>query len=79
MGKAQFAADVVHLTIENMPHPRRHGFHAKGRDALQPDGSIARRTPWNCAEVFTRRTGCWQIIHTHWSFIGGMPPDQTAG
>jgi uncharacterized protein (TIGR02246 family) len=45
---------------------------------LQPDGSIARRTPWNCTEVFTRRAGRWQIIHTHWSFIGGKLPDQPA-
>ena len=38
---------------------------------LNPDGSIASRTPWNCSEVFQRIDGQWQIIHTHWSFIRG--------
>jgi ketosteroid isomerase-like protein len=38
---------------------------------LNPDGSISRRTPWNCTEVFVRRAGIWKIIHTHWSFIKG--------
>lgn len=39
---------------------------------LQPDGAVARRTPWNCTEVFTRLDGQWRIIHTHWSLIGGQ-------
>ncbi len=38
---------------------------------LNEDGSVARRTPWNCTEVFRRREGDWKIIHTHWSFIRG--------
>jgi uncharacterized protein (TIGR02246 family) len=38
---------------------------------LNPDGSVARRTPWNCTEVFARRSGAWRIIHTHWSYIHG--------
>ncbi len=38
---------------------------------LQPDGSIASRTPWNCTEVFARSEGRWRIIHTHWSLIRG--------
>ena len=38
---------------------------------LNPDGSVASRTPWNCTEVFARANGKWQIIHTHWSFIKG--------
>lgn len=38
---------------------------------LNPDGSVANRTPWNCTEVLVRTSGQWQIIHTHWSFIGG--------
>lgn len=38
---------------------------------LKPDGSILRRTPWNCTEVFARNDGQWVIIHTHWSFIKG--------
>lgn len=38
---------------------------------LNPDGSVAHRTPWNCTEVFVRMAGPWRIIHTHWSFIRG--------
>lgn len=38
---------------------------------LNPDGSIAKRTPWNCTEVFVRNEGRWRIIHTHWSYIKG--------
>lgn len=38
---------------------------------LNPDGSISRRTPWNCSEVYARVKGRWRIIHTHWSFIRG--------
>jgi ketosteroid isomerase-like protein len=38
---------------------------------LNPDGAISHRTPWNCSEVFVRRAGQWQILHTHWSFIRG--------
>jgi ketosteroid isomerase-like protein len=38
---------------------------------LNPDGSIAKRTPWNCTEVYARSEGRWRIIHTHWSYIKG--------
>ncbi|MBU7019264.1 MAG: DUF4440 domain-containing protein [Theionarchaea archaeon] len=38
---------------------------------LNSDGSISRRTPWNCTEVFVRIEGKWSIIHTHWSYIKG--------
>jgi ketosteroid isomerase-like protein len=38
---------------------------------LRPDGSIARRTPWNCSEVYVRIDGQWKIMHTHWSYIKG--------
>ena len=38
---------------------------------VNPDGSIASRTPWNCTEVFFKIDGKWKIIHTHWSFING--------
>jgi uncharacterized protein (TIGR02246 family) len=38
---------------------------------LNPDGSVARRTPWNCTEVFARREGPWRIVHTHWSYLRG--------
>ncbi|MFC1484493.1 YybH family protein [Candidatus Neomarinimicrobiota bacterium] len=39
---------------------------------LNPDGSIAKRTPWNCTEVYVRSKGRWKIIHTHWSLIQGQ-------
>lgn len=39
--------------------------------SLNPDGSIANRTPWNCTEVFVHIHGQWQIVHTHWSLIKG--------
>lgn len=32
---------------------------------LNPDGSVASRTPWNCTEVFFKINGKWRIIHTH--------------
>jgi len=38
---------------------------------LKRDGSVSKRTPWNCTEVFTRIGGQWRIIHTHWSYIKG--------
>jgi uncharacterized protein (TIGR02246 family) len=38
---------------------------------LNPDGSVAYRTPWNCTEGFVRIAGQWRIIHTHWSYIKG--------
>jgi uncharacterized protein (TIGR02246 family) len=38
---------------------------------LNPDGSVAKRTPWNCTEVYQRLAGNWKIIHNHWSFILG--------
>ena len=38
---------------------------------VNPDGSVASRTPWNCTEVFFKTGGKWKIIHTHWSFING--------
>jgi ketosteroid isomerase-like protein len=39
--------------------------------ALNPDGSIASRTPWNCTEIYQRVQGVWKIIHNHWSYILG--------
>jgi ketosteroid isomerase-like protein len=38
---------------------------------LGTDGSVARRVPWNCSEVFLHRREGWRIIHTHWSYIRG--------
>jgi ketosteroid isomerase-like protein len=38
---------------------------------LNPDGSVSKRTPWNCTEVFIRSDDHWRIIHTHWSYIQG--------
>jgi ketosteroid isomerase-like protein len=39
--------------------------------SLNPDGSIASRTPWNCTEIYQRMQGGWKIIHNHWSHILG--------
>jgi ketosteroid isomerase-like protein len=38
---------------------------------LSPDGSVSRRTPWNCTEIYQRIDGNWKIIHNHWSHILG--------
>lgn len=38
---------------------------------LNPDGSIASRTPWNSTEIYVRMAGNWKIIHNHWSHIRG--------
>lgn len=38
---------------------------------LTSEGAVARRTPWNCTEVFRKISGQWKIIHTHWSLING--------
>jgi len=38
---------------------------------LNPDGSVSRRTPWNCTEIYQRLDGSWKIIHNHWSHIRG--------
>jgi len=39
--------------------------------SLNKDGTIKRRTPWNCSEVYAKINGSWNIVHTHWSFING--------
>jgi ketosteroid isomerase-like protein len=39
--------------------------------SLNPDGSIASRTPWNCTEIYQCMQGGWKIIHNHWSHILG--------
>jgi uncharacterized protein (TIGR02246 family) len=36
---------------------------------ISPGGGITKQTPWNATEVYFRRDGRWQIIHTHWSYI----------
>ena len=38
---------------------------------LNLDGSVSKRTPWNCTEIYQRMDGNWKIIHNHWSFIHG--------
>jgi len=38
---------------------------------LNPDGSVSKRIPWNCTEVYVRNKGQWRIIHNHWSYIRG--------
>jgi len=42
---------------------------------LNPDGTIKKRTPWNCTEVYAKIGGQWKIIHSHWSFIKGERKD----
>jgi len=38
---------------------------------LNPNGSVSRRKPWNCTEVFVRQGDSWRITHSHWSYIKG--------
>jgi len=38
---------------------------------LNPGGSVLKRIPWNCTEIYRRMDGSWKIIHNHWSFICG--------
>ena len=38
---------------------------------LNPDGSVLKRVPWNCTEIYQRMQGSWKIIHNHWSLICG--------
>ena len=42
---------------------------------LNPDGTIQKRTPWNCTEVYAKIAGEWKIIHSHWSLIKGERKD----
>jgi uncharacterized protein (TIGR02246 family) len=39
---------------------------------LNLDGSVSKRTPWNCTEIYRKIDGEWRIIHNHWSFINGV-------
>jgi ketosteroid isomerase-like protein len=39
---------------------------------LNPDGSVSKRTPWNCTAVYQQLEGSWKIIHNHWSYILGV-------
>ncbi|UCH10183.1 MAG: nuclear transport factor 2 family protein [Fidelibacterota bacterium] len=78
--KAEYAPreGKIHYDVMEFIDPR---IHVQGAMAvltyrffstqLNPDGSIAKRTPWNCTEVYVRNEGYWEIIHTHWSFILG--------
>jgi len=43
--------------------------------AYPPDGSAAEQTLWNTTEVYFRRSGRWQIVHTHWSFVNQRLPE----
>jgi ketosteroid isomerase-like protein len=78
--KAEYAAreGQIHYDVMEFIDPRvqSHGdmavlLYRFFSTTLNPDGSISRRTPWNCSEVFARIECQWRIIHTHWSFIRG--------
>ncbi len=42
----------------------------------QADGSVKRHAPWNTTEVYARLDGGWKIIHTHWSYVHDVLPDE---
>jgi ketosteroid isomerase-like protein len=42
----------------------------------QADGTEKRHAPWNTTEIYARLGGAWKIIHTHWSYINHVLPDQ---
>lgn len=79
--KAEYAKRVgkIHYDVMEFigPQVQVHGdaavlFYRFFSTHLNPDGSIASRTPWNCTEVFFKIEGRWRIVHTHWSFINGL-------
>jgi ketosteroid isomerase-like protein len=79
--KAEYAKRVGKINYDVMefidPGVQVHGdaavlFYRFFSTYLNPDGSIARRIPWNCTEVFSRIDGQWKIVHTHWSYINGQ-------
>jgi ketosteroid isomerase-like protein len=39
--------------------------------SVNPNGTIQKRVPWNCTEVYAKVAGEWKIIHSHWSLIKG--------
>lgn len=43
---------------------------------LGESGEVVQRTPWNSTEVYALLDGEWKIIHTHWSFINHVPPQE---
>jgi ketosteroid isomerase-like protein len=43
---------------------------------LAEDGSVAERTPWNTTQVYFRRDGRWQAVHSHWAYTGQKLPAQ---
>lgn len=71
-GKVRY--DVVEVLD---PHVQLHGDAAVlscqyVSTVLEPGGSVASRTPWNCTEVFVRRRNEWKIVHTHRSYVLGQ-------
>lgn len=79
--KAEYAKRVgkIHYDVMEFIDPKVqvHGdaavlFYRFFSTHLNPDGSIATRTPWNCTEVFFKIEGKWKIVHTHWSYINGQ-------
>lgn len=79
--KAEYAKRVgkIHYDVMEFIDPKVqvHGdaavlFYRFFSTHLNPDGSVASRTPWNCTEVFFKMEGKWKIVHTHWSYINGQ-------
>jgi ketosteroid isomerase-like protein len=78
--KAEYAKRAGKINYDVMefidPRVQVHGdaavlFYRFFSTYLNADGSIARRIPWNCTEVFSKLAGKWKIVHTHWSYING--------
>ena len=78
--KAEYAKRVgkIHYDVMEFIDPKVQSygdaavlFYRFFSTYLNADGSIARRIPWNCTEVFSKIDGEWKIVHTHWSYING--------
>jgi len=48
-----------------------YNYHSLRRGA---DGQMQRSSFWNTTQVYVRRAGTWQILHSHWSYIGHRQP-----
>jgi len=50
-----------------------YNYRGKMRAA---DGTPTRGPLWDTTEVYARVDGAWKIVHTHWSYLGHVLPDQ---